>query len=598
MNNLNKTRTNDPLKANAMSFYSCNIKKWFLFLFFLLQLIPADAQSFSNLGFEYWQGNKFPLFWQHPGLTVYPDSATKLSGRYALKAIRQQTEVETGNMPYGLLMQSTLTAFDYAVIQNKKIEVTARIKSKVTDTLAHISAFVQVIDPQNPENNNLSMGDNVANQDWVSSSASVTVGKITPATIVYMGIIMAGKGEIWVDDYQIKCDKQSSEEAYPRTTDLTEKEKKWLVSHIIPITGETLTRQKQFAKKTSGAQLIGIGDNVHGSSSVFKLKNIISKNLIENEDFTLLAIEDSPCTGEALNQYISGATDAEAGEMNVMYANAEFKNFLSWLKTYNQSAAKKVRIFGVDVNARYEDQIKYIDRSTSNKYSARLDSIRSIMDAALKNWNPNVRIPFSEEQKQYYRATLEHIKEAVLSLDIDRTQKILLDYYTGNLLNYLTFDFREREKQMAGNISWLLSQHPNEKMIYLAHNSHVGNHETSHKKTGSWLKEQFNDAYYIIGCCYFDGTDLYKKTALGNSQPVIDEAVNGSYEYLFNQIKNDCFYLDVSKQTENPSNKWLFQPMLMRNYGVEPFNYYHEFSITNLTQMYDGIVFIKRSVPL
>lgn len=594
-----KTRTENPFKANNKSHHPSNMKKYFVLFLLMLPFSLSYAQSFSNLSFEYWQGNKFPLFWQHPGMTVSPDSVTKLSGQYALKAVRQQAKAEAANLPYGLIFQPVVTAFDYAEIQNQKIEVSARIKSKSADTSAYISVFVQIADSQNPENNKISTGNNVANQDWATSSASISIGTVTPTSVVYMGVIIIGKGEIWVDDYQIKCGQQASEETYPRTTDLTEKEKKWLASNIITISNEALTRQKQFAKKTSNAHLVGIGDNVHGSASVIKLKNIISKNLIENENFTLLAIEDSPCTGEAMNRYILGLTDTEVSGVNVMYDNSEFKKFLSWLREYNKSATRKVRIFGVDVNSRYENQIKYINHSTSNKYSISLDSIRSILESAFKNFNTQSarenKIPFTGEQKQYYKVNLEQIKEAVASQNINNAEKTLLVYYVDNLLHYLTFDFYEREKQMAGNMNWLLSRHPNEKMIYLAHNTHVGN---TKRKTGAWLKEMLNDKYYIIGSCYFDGSEWFKNHALGNSQPIINEAVKGSCEYLFHQIKDDCFYFDLSGLTENQSNKWLFQPMLIRNYGVEPFNYYHEFEITNLPQVYDGIVFIKRSISL
>lgn len=588
---------NIPGMDTKSNIHIYHTKKLFFVLFFLLSFTFSNAQSFSNLGFEYWQGNKFPLFWQHPGITVSSDSVVKLTGQYALKAVRQRAEVEAINIPYGLLFQNVKNAFDYTVIQNQKLEVSARIKSTFSDTSAHVCVFVQIADPQNPANSNIVMGNNVANQDWGTSSASITIGKTTPDCLVLMGVIMTGKGEMWIDDYQVKCNQQFPPETYPRTADLTEKEKKELGSNIIPIINETLSHKKQFAKKISNARLVGIGDNVHGSASVIQLKNIISKNLIGEEDFTLLAIEDSPGTGEALNQYVLGLTDTEEKNKNMMYASPDFKNFLSWLREYNKSAAQKIRIFGVDINPKYEDQIEYINQVTSNKYAAQLDSIYTILDMGIKNFNPrsNNKISFTQEQKQYYKINLEHIKQAGKSMNIDNTQKILLDYYANNLLHYLTVDKQEREKQMAENINWLLSRHPNEKMIYLAHNGHVGNKP---QKTGAWLKEWLGDKYYIIGSCYFDGTDSHKKAALGHPLPVINESVKGSYEYLFNQIKNDCFYLDLSKLTENQSNKWLFQPMLMREYGVEPFNYYHEFSLTDLTRMYDGIVFIKRSIPL
>ena len=597
MNEMNPTKKQNVYKITARNYYTMNTKRSLCLLFLLLQFSLSHAQSFSNLGFDYWQGKKFPLYWQHPGITVFPDSVTKLSGQYALKAVRQQAEIERGNSPYGLLFQNVLTAFDQAAIDSKQLRVSARIKSRIADTSVYVATFLQIVDPLIPENNHIAMGNNVANQDWGTSSASITLGKITPASTVLMGIILIGKGEIWVDDYHIICYQKPSEEVCPRKTDLTAKESKWLASHIIPIDNEILTRKKQFSKKISGAQLIGIGENVHGSSSVFQLKNILSKNLIEEEDFTLLAIEDNPYVGESLNRYVLGLTDTVESVMNVMYSNSDFKKFLFWLREYNKSAAKKVRIFGVDVNGRYENQIKDIDHFTSKKFALPLDSVRSILEGGIKNWNPKsyLPIPFTAEQKQYCIAGLEQIKEFIESMDLDTTRKELLCYYANNLLHYLTFDRKEREKHMAENINWLLARHPDEKMIYLAHNSHVGNQK---KQTGMWLKKMFKEKYYMIGCCYFDGTDSFKQYALGNSQPVINEAIQGSYEYLFNQIKEECFYLDVSKLTEHPVNQWLFQPMLMRNYGVEPFNYYHEFEITDLSRVYDGIVFIKRSVPL
>ena len=583
--------------------YTRNTKKLFFSLCFLLSFAFSNAQTFSNLGFEYWQGNKFPLFWQHPGTTVSSDSVTKLSGKYSLKAIRQNTGTQEANSPYGLILQYAQTAFPNMDFQNKKFEVSVQIKSKFADTSGYANVFIQFIDPLNPGNSSISMGDQVKQQEgWTKSTTSITIGETTSASVIIMGVMMGGQGEMWLDDYQITCNGQPSEETSPRTTDLSDKEKKWLASNVIPITGETLTAEKTFAKKISRSQIIGIGDNVHGSASVVMLKNIFSKNLIEKEGFTIFAIEDSPCTGELLNQYVSGLSDYIPQDINVMYNNPGFMNMLSWIKEHNKSATKKVRIFGVDINARYERQLKTLAQAMSNKYTLPLDSIDAILKSTFQKWNyrSNDRIPFSEAQKQYITGNIERIKEEINRTNTDENQKTLLYYYANNLLHYLTFSRQEREKQMAGNIGWLLSQNPGEKMIYLAHNSHVGNnnHNFEGKRTGAWLKEQFKNKYYIIGTCYFDGTDSYKKSALGHSHPIINEAVRGSYENLFRQIKQDCFYLDLSKLTENSYNKWLFQPMLMRNYGVEPFNYYHEFSITNLYPEYDGVVFIKSSIPL
>ena len=213
MNKQNRAGVQISLRMNTRNrLKTGNTKKYYFLLILLLQFSLSGAQSFSNLGIEYWQGNKFPLFWQPLGITVSPDSVTKLSSPYSLKAVRLQPEIEAVKIPYGLLFQDVQTAFGYAALQNKKLEISARIKSKFADTSAQVSAFIQIIDLQNPGNNNISIGNNVANQDWATSAASITVGKITPTTSIVMGVIIMGKGEIWIDDYQITCDRQSPRE--------------------------------------------------------------------------------------------------------------------------------------------------------------------------------------------------------------------------------------------------------------------------------------------------------------------------------------------------------------------------------------------------
>lgn len=46
------------------------------------------------------------------------------------------------------------------------------------------------------------------------------------------------------------------------------------------------------------------------------------------------------------------------------------------------------------------------------------------------------------------------------------------------------------------------------------------------------------------------------------------------------------------------SGRWLAEPMLLREYGVEPFNYQDEFILKNLTQEFDGVIFVKKSVSV
>lgn len=584
------------------------MKRVLLFFIFAIGLLLVRAQSFSNLGFEYWQSAEYPLRWQPLSMIISSDSVTKLHGKYSLKCIRMHQDVEKDKTPYGIVLQYMSSTFNYSELKNKKVDVSVKVRVNPADTSVHAGAFIQIIDTTNPKNGNLSIGNDVTSAisggEWIESKTSITFKELTPDMIIYMGGIMLGHGECWMDDYQIELNGNPAKDTYPRITNLTDKEKQWLQTNLIPVSEDLQIEKDTFIQELGGARIVGVGDNVHGSASVVKLKNMVSRALIESGGFTLLTIEESPGMGELINQYIQGNSETlRWNDMNIMYNNDDFRGFAEWLREYNKYATKKVSVLGVDINARYEDMIEEINKSTSRKYVVQLDSIRSIYKKCIRESNTEksgVIRGFTDGQKLYVMDNLKLIKQELVKRDPNEWRTILLTYYLDNLPSYLQFSRSVREKKMADNITWLFSHFSGEKIIYLAHNNHVSNRNFQERSTGYWLKERFKEDYYIMGTCYFDGIDLYKKSALLNGRSIIDKSLKGSYEYLFSQVDRKCFFLNLNRvpANRNPANEWLTQPMLMRNYGVEPFNYYNEFDIINIIREYDGVLFIKRSQPI
>lgn len=591
------------------------MKRIFLLLAVILSPALLRAQSFSNLQFEYWQRNLFPLCWITAGATVAPDSTVKISGNYSLKAVRLPAEVEKNPSSYGLIFQDLATAYPYSDLRNKKIEVSVQVKSESRDTAMHVFAFIQSMDLINPAGNKIAFGNDAAGSGWIQSTASVVLEEIPAAPRICVGVLMTGSGEIRIDDYRIRVDGQAPAETAPRTAPLTAAEKKWLEKNIVPLTADPTIDKKRLGKQFRNARIVGIGENVHGSSTVFRLKYRMAEMLIGHDGFTVLAIEDSPSVGEALNRFVRGEDEVlRQNDMNVMYSGRDFGNFMNWLREYNRSSGNKVSIRGVDIGGRYKELIGDIGRMTSGRYAARLDSILSIFNQHMAVYDSRMywgRAPFSEAQKKYITESVDRMKKEIPVLNLDRERTELLGYYIDQLIHYLTFSKVDREEQMAGNIGRLLAERPGEKIVYLAHNLHVGNEHGLYKElpgerrneaksAGAWLKERYQDSYRTIGICYYGGMDLFKRNALSSGQPVIDEAVGGSYEHLFNQLDEACFYLDLSRlrNRTHASGRWLAEPMLLREYGVEPFNYYYEFILKNLTQVFDGVLFVKKSVSI
>lgn len=585
------------------------MKKLLALLSILFSIAGLQAQivhvyPFLNSDFEYWQENEFPVFWMHPGVTVSSDSVVKLSGNHSLKAVRLPAEVEKSQAPYGLIFQNIASAYDISQLKDNKIEVSVQVKSGARDTSLHVCAFIQLVDPANPANNNIAVGNDAVGDAWMQSSATLALKEVSPATsTVVTGVIMSGCGEIWIDDFRIRVGGEALGEIAPRVTDLTAAEKKWLKKNIVPLSEDGSIDEKRFGKHFSNARIVGVGDNVHGSSSVFRLKNLAAQALIGQQGFTILAIEDSPGVGASFDRFVRGTeTTLRKSDMNIMFSNNDFGDFMNWLKAYNGSAGNRVRVFGVDVNSRYKELVEEVKKMTSGRYTTLLDSVFAVLDKTLTAYDPRLnpeKVAFSDDQKKFISESLNTVRQEAPALNPDREQQNLLTYYIDNLLHYLNYSKESREELMAGNIGRLLALYPDAKVIYLAHNQHVCNRNGKAKSTGGWLKERYGNRYEIVGTCYYTGTDLYKQRGLAG-QPVINESVRGSYERLFNQLEENGFYLDLKRlrDRKQAAGAWLTEPMLMRNYGVEPFNYYYEFTITDLTQEYDGVLFIRESVPL
>ena len=119
------------------------------------------------------------------------------------------------------------------------------------------------------------------------------------------------------------------------------------------------------------AQVVGLGENTHGTREYFQMKHRILKYLVQNKGFNIFAIEAPMPNAYRLNDYVLyGKGDPKYLIKNIGYdwvwSTQEILDMVEWMREYNQTVKNKIQFVGFDlplkpeVSARivYDDLVK------------------------------------------------------------------------------------------------------------------------------------------------------------------------------------------------------------------------------------------------
>ena len=105
--------------------------------------------------------------------------------------------------------------------------------------------------------------------------------------------------------------------------------------------------------RLKGARVIGIGEVTHGDHEDQQFKTNLLRALIRDGAISAVAMEVGRSAAAGLDHYVrTGEGDPaallQANGFYGIWRNEELAGFLVWLRAWNQTAAKPVRIFGID----------------------------------------------------------------------------------------------------------------------------------------------------------------------------------------------------------------------------------------------------------
>ena len=118
-------------------------------------------------------------------------------------------------------------------------------------------------------------------------------------------------------------------------------------------------------RRARDASYVLLGEATHGTREFYRARAEITKRLIAEERFTLVAVEADWPDAYRVNCFVRGAGDDKSAEEALsnfrrfpswMWRNTEVADFVTWLREYNDSlpaGARKVGFYGLDLYSIY-----------------------------------------------------------------------------------------------------------------------------------------------------------------------------------------------------------------------------------------------------
>ena len=384
-----------------------------------------------------------------------------------------------------------------------------------------------------------------------------------------------------------------------------------------------------------GAQrVVLLGEASHGTSEFYTARAAITRRLIEEHGFSIVAVEADWPDAAAIDRHIrqnrhEPMRDTPFARFPTwMWRNTEFETFTRFLKQHNGTKAMddRVAFYGLDLynmRASIAAVLAYLNRVDESAAAVARSRYACLM-------------PWSREPAAYGRAALTQgfsvCEKAVTQILVDLLKK-QLEYIgqdgdqffdaTQNARLVANAERYYRVMYYGSQNSWnLRDQHmfqtltqildhagPDKKAVVWAHNSHIGDARHTDMgrirgelNIGQLCRKEYGDAAALIGFGTASGT-VAAASEWDDPMEIktIRPPLPGSYEAMCHAIDLDRFLWDFRKHEATAFEDLVAQPRLERYIGViyrpesERASHY---SYADLSRQYDAFVWFDRTRAL
>ena len=353
-------------------------------------------------------------------------------------------------------------------------------------------------------------------------------------------------------------------------------------------------------RRIGDARVVLLGEATHGTAEFYRMRERISRDLIERKGFSFIAIEGDWPDAARVDHYVRHAEyppsewTAFARFPVWMWRNQEVREFVDWLRARNTGLepGKRVAFHGLDLYSLYNsirsvlEYLDEIDPGTARVARQRYGCLtpwqadpatygHAALTGAYQTCEREV-VTMLLDLMEKRRAYAEHdgerfldvVQNARLVANAERYYRIM---YYGSRASW-----NLRDGHMFETLKSLLDFHgPASKAIVWAHNSHVGDSAATEMASrgeyniGHLCRKEFGDAAYSIG---FGTNSGFVAAASDWDGPMETKAVRPalpeSYERLCHDAGTPRFLLPLRMPLRAGLVEGLSTPRLERAIGV------------------------------
>lgn len=384
-------------------------------------------------------------------------------------------------------------------------------------------------------------------------------------------------------------------------------------------------------KAAAKADVVMIGEASHGTQEFYEIRAEVTKRLIEENGFSIIAVEGDWPSAAAVNRYVKGFGDGEtARDVLVnsftrwpqwMWANESVASFTEWLKEYNRFTDQKTGFYGIDLYSLYESIDELLTFLTDHpQYGADL----ALAKKAFSCFEPYNRLPdhyalstahFTEECISEVSTLLASIQEnaeryerhheADLNVVMNALVAKNAEAYYRELMQGESISWNTRDLHMAEAIKELKRYHKDAKIIIWEHNTHIGDaSETSMKDAGMTnvgllMREEYGkDRTFSIGFGTYEGTvTAADHWGAPYEKMTVPPAKFNTWEGQLHAEGAEDKILLFTDENRQLFSEWIGHRAIGVVYNPE-FEQYGNFVPSRISSRYDAFVFIDRSSAL
>ena len=307
--------------------------------------------------------------------------------------------------------------------------------------------------------------------------------------------------------------------------------------HSLPLNDTSLNKM---VEAVGDAKIVMLGEASHGTSEFYTVRAELSKMLIEQKGFQLIAVEGDWPSAQAVNRYVKGYSEESTTAKEVlkkafhrwptwMWANEEVAAFTEWLKEVNTKRQQKVGFYGIDMYSLFESLDEVLNfLSDHPEHKVDLEHAKK----AFSCFEPYNRSHehYAISSVQFSDACIREVTGLLSSLrnhkdkyssqqeeDLNVVMNALVAKNAESYYREMMSDeksWNTRDYHMVEAIHELRKYYGEEtKIIVWEHNTHIGDaSETSMKdeqliNVGQVIREQYGkENTYAIGFGTYEGT--------------------------------------------------------------------------------------------